>query len=243
MSTAPTSAIDAARPQPWKTAELGRALVLLACMLLACAGAWLLTPTRKLADETGRIDLEQAVPKAFGDWKLDPSIIPINPSPVQQAALAQTYEQTVNRTYVDSRGRRVMFTLAYGGEQTNELRAHRQEVCYAAQGFNISHLEHLTISAAGKPIKATRMVATAGARIEPVTYWFTMGDEVVLSMMERQLVQLKYSLAGVIPDGYLVRISSIGSERERQYRLQQEFTDELFAALPDKLRRKLVGGI
>ena len=47
------------------------------------------------------------------------------------------------------------------------------------------------------------MVATQGPRVEPVTYWFTTGDRVVLTYLQREMAQFKYALSGYIPDGYL----------------------------------------
>ena len=223
--------------------ELRRALWLLAAMALACLLAWAMTPRQKLADAQARIDMEATVPKQFGDWVIDASIVPVNPSPVQQATLAQIYDQTVNRTYVNRQGQRVMLSMAYGSAQTNELRAHRQEVCYSAQGFRISGLQRLEVGVGDQRIKATRMVATAGGRVEPVTYWFTMGDQVVLSMADRQLTQLRYALSGVIPDGYLFRVSSIGGDADAEYQRQMAFTRDLFTVLPTALKRKLVGGL
>jgi EpsI family protein len=226
-----------------RTPDLRQAVMVFAVMLLSCLLAFALTPRKKLADFNDRIDLNSAVPSQFNGWSVDVKQVPINPSPVQQATLAQIYDQTVSRTYVNQRGQRVMLSMAYGSAQTNELRAHRQEVCYSAQGFQISMLSRVLIPVAGQQIKATRLVATAGRRIEPVTYWFTMGDQVVLSAIDRQMTQLKYSLSGVIPDGYLFRLSSLGSEPEAEYALQRQFADELFAVLPDNLKRKLVGGL
>ena len=228
---------------PAVTGELRRALWLLAAMLLACVLALVATPTRKLADAQNRIDLDAVVPRQFGQWVVDASVTPVSPSPVQQATLAQIYEQTVSRTYVNRQGQRVMLSMAYGSAQTNELRAHRQEVCYAAQGFQISGLKRIEVEVDRQPVKATRMVATAGGRVEPVTYWFTMGDQVVLSHLDRQMTQLRYALSGLIPDGYLFRLSSIGGAADAEYARQIAFANELFAVLPVALKRKLVGGL
>jgi EpsI family protein len=232
-----------ASPAASRFPEDRRAWILLAAMLLSCLLAFALTPRHKLADLREKIDLNASVPQKFGDWVVDATMVPVNPSPVQQATLEQTYDQMVNRTYVNPQGQRVMLSMAYGSAQTNELRAHRQEVCYGAQGFQISQLGPVLLPLAGQQIKATRMVATAGRRIEPVTYWFTMGDQVVLSYTDRQVTQLRYALSGVIPDGYLMRLSSIGDNPETEYALQMSFATDLFAALPAQLKRKLVGGL
>src|SRR5260370_41512085 len=110
-----------------------------------------------------------------------------------------------------------MVTMGDGGDQSDALKAQRQEVCYAAQGFRIDAVGDGTLGAAGRTIPVTRMLAVRGERSEPVTYWFTMGDRVVLGRFERLRVQLSSGLAGRIPDGMLVRISSLSADPARAY--------------------------
>ena len=181
--------------------DLRRSVVMCALMLCASLASYALTPSKFLADNIEAINLEAAVPKVVGDWTLDPTVIPVSVTPGQKEVLDQIYSQIVSRTYVNKSGRRIMLSIAYGSSQTRQMRAHRQEVCYAAQGFQINDLKHETISVAGTNIAATRMVAVHKSRSEPVTYWFTMGDSVVRSYLDRQLTQLRYALSGVIPDG------------------------------------------
>lgn len=210
-------------------------------MLLAAGLAVALTPKTKIADQGPRIDLEAMIPKQFGDWQVDESIAPVVPSPDVQANLDMIYDQIVSRTYVDKNGRRIMLSITYGSTQNQQLRAHRQEVCYSAQGFDIHDLEHTTINVDGAMVPATRMFAIQGPRKEPVTYWFTMGDTVVLSRLDRQLVQLKYALSGLVPDGYLVRISNISDRPIEAYQEHLRFAEELFRSLDPVLKRKLLG--
>jgi EpsI family protein len=122
------------------------------------------------------------------------------------------------------------------------MRAHRQEVCYSAQGFKITKLEHLNLDlASGMQIPGTRMVATQGSRVEPVTYWFTMGDQVVMSYADRELSQLKFALSGYVPDGYLVRISSLDRTPADGFKRQLEFADTLMLHIDPELRKRLTG--
>src|SRR6185369_6497094 len=129
-----------------------------------------------------------------------------------QEKLDRLYGQVVARTYVNSQGERMMLTVAYGGDQSDALKAHRQEVCYRAQGFDVSRIESARVKAAGRDVPVTRMFAVRGERAEPVTYWFTMGDRVVRGRLERLRVQVESGLAGRIPDGMLVRVSSLSSD-------------------------------
>lgn len=210
-------------------------------MLLAAGLAYVLTPKAKLADQGPRIDLEVMIPKQFGDWRVDESIRPVIPSPDVQATLDLIYDQIVSRTYVNNQGERVMLSVTYGSTQNQQLRAHRQEVCYAAQGFKINDLEHTSVEILGSHVPVTRMFAVQGPRKEPVTYWFTMGDYVVLSKIDRQLIQLKYALSGYIPDGYLIRISNLSEQPSEAYAIHLRFANDLFRSIDPDFARKLLG--
>jgi EpsI family protein len=220
---------------------LVRPLLVLAVMFFATVLSVVAVPSTKLADTRRVIDLEIAVPKQFGEWRLDTSFAPLPPSPDQAQVLKQTYDQILSRTYVNARGERVMLSITYGSKQTQQLRAHRQEVCYAAQGFKISALEHLTERIAGVDLQLTHLVATQDQRVEPVTYWFTTGDTVVLTYLQREVAQFKYMLSGYVPDGYLVRLSSLSANPAGAFMQQQSFADVLFDHVDTELRRRLLG--
>lgn len=222
--------------------EIRRPLIVLVLMLGAAAASVFAIPTKKFADTRPAIDLQLAIPKQFGDWRLDTSIVPIPPSPDQQSVLNEIYDQIVSRTYVNSRGERVMLSVTYGSRQNQQMRAHRQEVCYSAQGFKITNLEHLNLDLKnGAQIPGTRMVATQGSRVEPVTYWFTMGDQVVMTYAGRELAQLKFALSGYVPDGYLVRVSSLDRTPADGFARQMEFANALMLHVDPELRKRLTG--
>ncbi len=218
-----------------------RPLIVALVMVSGLVVSTVATPEEKLADTREQFTLETAVPKRFGDWRLDESLVPLPPSPDQASVLNKIYDQILSRTYINSRGERIMLSITYGSRQTQQLRAHRQEVCYRSQGFTVTDLEHTEIQVAGGPLPATRMVAKQNTRTEPVTYWFTTGDTVVLSYWDREWAQFKYALSGYVPDGYLVRISSLQPDAKRAYQQHIAFADTLFAHLDPELRRRLVG--
>jgi EpsI family protein len=187
------------------------------------------------------VDLERLIPARFGDWSVDAEEAPEAIAPDVQANLDRLYGQVLARTYVNSRGDRIMLTVAHGGDQSDALKAHRQEVCYRAQGFEIRGLEHQRFEVAGRDIPVTRMLAVRGERSEPVTYWFTMGDRVVLGRLERLGVQLRNGLAGRIPDGMLVRVSSISGDPRAAFAVQDAFLGAIVAAVAPADASRLVG--
>ncbi len=211
-------------------------------MLSSAVGAYWLTPKAKVADQREAVNLEAMIPSTFGDWIVDPNAgASVAASPDAQATADKIYDQVLSRTYVNGSGERIMLTITYGSAQTQELKAHRQEVCYGAQGFEIRDLQNATLSITGHQVPATRMFAIKGGRTEPVTYWFTMGDEVVMGRLERLMVQIKYSFAGVIPDGMLVRVSSISPVAQQGYDLQGKFLNDLMALVAPRTASQLLG--
>jgi EpsI family protein len=221
--------------------NLTRAIAAFLLMIGASVLSFVAVPTELLSATRQSFDLHREIPTSFGDWTLDESVVPIPPSPDQAALLTQIYDQILSRTYINSRGERVMLSITYGSRQNQQMRAHRQEVCYSAQGFKIAQLERKDIKVADAPITSTRMVAVQGQRVEPVTYWFTMGDEVVMTYLDRELVQFKYAMSGYIPDGYLVRVSNLSGNSEQAFRDHILFADTLFQNLKTDLRYRLIG--
>ena len=207
------------------------------CTALTASAAVFLRPVP--SRET--IDLETLVPVSFGGWQLEPMADTIPPSPDVEANLARLYTQVLERTYVNAQGERMMLTVAHGGDQGDALKAHRQEACYAAQGFEIRGLEHSRLSLPKRDIPVTRMLAVRGDRSEPVTYWFTMGDRVVLSRLERLRTQLAWGFSGRVPDGVLVRVSSFSTHPGEAYAAQAAFLAALLQPLAPRDATRLAG--
>ena len=136
------------------TATRIRALVVFMAMVTTAALAHWATPTTHLSDVLGKPDLEKIFPTEFADWRVDVRAAMVLPSPQTQAILDSIYNQTLSRTYINGKGERVMLSVAYGGDQSDATRAHLPEVCYPAQGFQI------TSSGTGQLDLAGRSVST-----------------------------------------------------------------------------------
>jgi len=213
-------------------------LAALAVLIGIAAAAMVPAPERKVAG----FQLETMVPKQFGEWRLDPSIIPVSLAPDVQAQLDRLYEQVLARAYVNSRGQRVMLSIAYGGDQRDALRSHKQEVCYRAQGFTVQNLNVSTTRVNGGEIPVSRFEARKSGRLEPVTYWMTMGNDVIVQRTDRLIAQVKQGLfQGSVPDGMVVRISSVDPDVPHAYAQHQQFLDALIGAMPPEAARRLTG--
>ena len=225
-----------------KSAIVYEPIVLMVFMLLTAYLGWALVPRERLSDHKVKIDLPVQVPAAFGDWQEDTSVVPVLPDPELQAKLDGLYSATLSRTYVNKQGERIMLSIAYGNDQSSEATAvHRPEFCYSSQGFKIENkgVRHLTVG--NHRLEVQNLLAYQGQRIEPITYWITVNDVPTLPGVGRKLKQLQYGLKGQIPDGMLIRISSIGADAEKNYVLQEAFLNQLAASMNPSIRQRYFG--
>ncbi len=202
-----------------------------------------LKPTAKLADSRPAMNLEKTIPEQFGQWHKDPVELEMIISPERKELIANIYNQTLTRAYLDGHGARIMLSIAYGGDpSTKEMRIHRPETCYSAQGFQVDKqfLDTLTTKFGTIPIK--RLIAVQGNRNEPITYWVTLGDKaVVLKGLQQKLAQLRYGLTGKVPDGMLVRVSSISRDEKVSYQMQDNFVREMLSVMSKEDRTRIAG--
>ncbi|MBP6902243.1 MAG: EpsI family protein [Burkholderiaceae bacterium] len=209
----------------WKSALVA----LLAVLSALVAHAW--RPTQHLADMRPKLDLAQLFPRSFAGWTEDTRGPVQLVSPDQQAVLNKIYNQTLSRTYVNAAGERVMLSVAYGGDQSDGTRAHRPDVCYPSQGFQIRSDKDGLLPVGDQQIRTRLLVAQQGARIEPITYWLVVGERVALSGTEQKLAQLRYSTKGIVPDGMLVRVSTIDANTTHAYSVHQRFIQGMAGAM------------
>ena len=221
--------------------KLNQVQVILASIAILASAvlAEVLTPRELMARTSASLSLERVIPKQFGTWTLVPEISPVTPADPEgyvepDPYSERIYSQEVGRGYTDGHGNVVMLLVAYGPVQNYRLKAHRPEMCYTAAGFRISDKTGAAISYRDgtAPIKMTRLIAERESRFEPVSYWMRVGNDIANGVVDRQLIRLKYGLRGIIPDGALVRTSTIGLPREASFKLQDQFIRDLLAAIP-----------
>jgi EpsI family protein len=134
-----------------------------------------------------------------------------------------------------------MLSIAYGGDQSKQLQLHLPEVCYVAQGFDMvkDRRDELATGFGKVPVK--RLVARLNSRNEPITYWITIGDKAVRSGLDQKMQRFVYGLSGRIPDGMLVRVSTIDTDEAGAYKVQDHFVEQMLVALDPHARTRLMG--
>ncbi|MGN7875787.1 exosortase C-terminal domain/associated protein EpsI [Roseateles sp. 22389] len=226
--------------------SLAACLAGVALMVTAAAGAWLATP--RLQALHGAPSLDATVPKAFGDWRaLQDSVAQVDVSQGVETVQEQPYDQTVMRTYVNSRGDQIMLALAWGERQRQDVKVHRPEVCYPAQGYFVRRIgDGGPVSTAGRaePVPTTQLLTEArGGGYEAVRYWIRIGTQYGGDGMAARWYILNEGFQGRIPDGMLVRASQRLTSAEgaaQSQALMAGFLSELVAAVPAGTRTMLV---
>lgn len=223
--------------------NLLRNALLFVLMVAASGLALALRPTERLSDQGPKLNLEAMIPVAFGEWQVDDRIVPIKPPPELQAVIDKTYDQVLSKTYINAAGARIMLSIAYGGNQHEGMNTHRPEVCYPAQGFELDASRPDTLTVQGRTLPLNRVIAHMGPRHEPISYWLVVGDRLTQFGFQHKLTTLRYNLTGRIPDGMLVRVSSIDADDAHAFQLQDQFITAMLATLSEQDQARLLGAM
>lgn len=218
--------------------------VLASAVIVAAAGlAHVAVPRELMAIPTEAFDLQKVVPNEIGEWKADPRIRLIAP-PEPDSFARQFYSQEVARGYRDREGNLVMLLVAYGPNQASRLQLHRPEICYTADGFRVTRPARVDVTyREGAPaLKLLRLTARREARLEPISYWMRVGDDISTNQWERQFIKLKLALRNKVPDGALMRISTLGLSEAASYEAQDRFIRDFHEALAPEHRAFFFGG-
>lgn len=198
--------------------------------LFAAASVLTVWMTPKSTHSTSlNVSLADTIPSSFADWKhLDlPKLSVINPDDADY--LNSLYSQLFDRVYINSENTMIMLSIAYGAEQRRNMLAHFPELCYPAQGFNIDDAQTMRIPLLAGSVDVKQIKTRRGNRFEDVTYWARVGKKLVSSRSDQKWESVKYGLNGVIPDGLIFRVSSIGVDDG--FALHETFINDLFASI------------
>lgn len=216
-------------------------LYLALIMVILSITAFALRPTQKMSEQKQQFNLEAMIPQQFGDWKEDQASNSLLVDPTVTESVSKTYLQSLSRSFINSKGQRIMLAIAYGGDQNDMMQVHKPEICYTAQGFQIEKSHDSQFSTDFGSFTVRKMLAVKGARLEPVTYWVTIGNKVAVNPLQWRLERIRYGLTGVVPDGLLFRVSTIGDNIDDEYSIQQQFVTELMNKIAPDARSRLLG--
>jgi len=211
-------------------------------LMLATSGlAVVLRPTQRFADQGLKVDLEAMIPHSFVEWRELPQSTSQIISPEQTELVNKLYSQTLYRTYINAKGSVVMLSIAYGADQSDGMALHYPDVCYPAQGFQLTSNIPGSLETGFGSIPVKRLMTKLQARSEAVTYWSTLGEQVVERGLKTKMAQINYGIRGIIPDGLIFRVSSIDGNGKDEFLLQEHFVKDLLSSMSPETRRRFVG--
>ncbi len=220
---------------------MNRRDVLIGSSLFAAAGAAAaLTPRTRLV-LLGDRKLEDVIPKTVGNWHHVESsafVLPKTPGSLAD----RLYSQTLSRLYLSQQNQPVMLVIAYGAVQNDLLQLHRPEACYAAVGFTISESKPATVNLGHNALLPVRdLTARSDSRVEPISYWTRIGDDLPTSGSEQRMVKLRQQIKGFLSDGILVRLSTVAEPSDAIFAELALFGTTLVQAMRPADRAVLIG--
>lgn len=221
---------------------LDRRKVVLGLGLLAASG---IAQARLPVPVVPRIKEERftaLIPDQIGQFTFDSeSGLVLPPS---DALSDRLYDNLVTRTYSNPAGEVVMLLVAYNNKQDGVLQIHRPEICYPAGGYKLTEVSPIDVPMDGpQPLPGQIFAANSEARNEVVLYWTRVGDRFPRRWLDQRWAVAQANLRGIVPDGVLARVSTIGNGFERTTPMLTNFIRDLHRASGAHMRSLLFGQI
>jgi len=224
--------------------SLSKSVLVSAILICSAIASVILTPTYKTLSTPP--NLEKDIPLNIGEWTNQASpYAQVSTNPVTQAISDSIYDQVLTRAYEDKSGNQIMLAIAFAQEQRQDIKIHRPEVCYPAQGYQMLQSNEHVFQVSGYPysIYGKQQIFKNENRIEAVSYWIRLGNAYPKTGLEMRIKILKDGLKGELDDGVLVRVSSIiNSESEAlgAFELHERFIENLLNAVSNTSPNLLV---
>lgn len=212
-------------------------------IVTAAVCTYFLKPTRYFADAYPRATLASEIPIQIGHWKrLEINVAPVV-DPTRQKVINYLYSETLSASYVNDQKQLIMLSLAYGKDQSDGREVHKPELCYPAQGFTIlDQRDEMVDIDSHHRIRVKYMKTQNGERIEPLIYWTTAGDYLYQSKIQKKLIALKhYSPIKLIPDGMVLRVSTIEPDGILALDNMSNFVKNWHASMPAAQKKRYFG--
>jgi EpsI family protein len=226
---------DSDTPAP---SALSRRNVLTGLTLIGAAGFAYARMPKPGPKQLGKDGLDGLIPKALGPWKFETTSGLVLPPPDETAD--RLYDEVLTRVYTRADGAAVMMLIAYSSVQDGLLQIHRPEVCYPASGYALSETRVAPMKLAnGDMIPTRQFTAGSAVRSEHVLYWTRLGSHLPTSWREQRWAVVLENLGGLIPDGILVRVSTVNPDSDKAFGMLRDFASDLSRSVSPKAQKLL----
>ncbi len=243
MSGSDAAALPSERgATPTVAGSIGRRGFLIGGTMAAAAAVAYAAQPRRTEHRLAGVQLGELIPREIGPWRFV-SREGIVIAREDEAQPSEGYDQVLSRTYAADGLPAIMLLIAYGSTQGGSLQLHRPETCYPGQGFRLSDFSERDLALGGpRPVAARRFTATRDERVERLMYWSRIGNRFPLSTADQYAATLASVLRGVIPEGVLVRVSTIGAGIAVADAGLADFASAMAGSLNSAGKRILLGG-
>lgn len=185
---------------------------------------------------------QDVIPRRVEGWTEVGSPEDIVLPPEDERKAAAIYDEQVMRAYVNGRSDSIMLLVAYARSQSSMLMVHRPESCYPGAGFTILSNEAVKIRVGSQLSVDGRFLTTKrDSRVEQVLYWTRFGNETPSDWDAQRWSIAAQALQGFVPDGALVRLSTVSQDASQSLNLLREFAAELVRTSGPEGRGLLLG--
>ncbi|KTE18992.1 hypothetical protein ATE67_15715 [Sphingopyxis sp. H050] len=208
--------------------------------VLACASGVALLRQPAIANPVvPEATFEKWIPDKFAGWSSVSQAGIVLPPP--DSMRDRLYDNLVTRVYSSADLPPVMLLLAYNNSQDGVLQVHRPEVCYPVGGFDLSETRPVDVKVGTQVIPANFFTATSPERLEQVQYFTRLGNAFPRRWSEQRFAVIRANLAGEIPDGMMMRVSTLGIGSAEAESLLDNFTRDFIQNSNIKLQQLLLG--
>jgi EpsI family protein len=220
--------------------SINRRSMLIGTALLGVGGVALARQPKPASSKVGKEALNRLIPTRIGDWTYQDASGLVLPPP--DALSDSLYSGLVTRSYTAANRLPIMLLVAYSNVQDGMLQVHRPEFCYPASGYRLSPTVVTELpNGLGGNISANAFSADGVSRTEQVLYWTRIGNTLPTSWVAQRVAVMRANLDGVIPDGVLVRVSTLAPDMASARADLSAFAAQMVRAALPVTRRLLVG--
>lgn len=218
---------------------LSRRHMLMGAALAATSAAAFVREPRVTIAPMKEGQLEKLIPNRVGQWVFETKSGLVLPP--DDAFSRSLYSDVITRVYVSEIAPPVMLLIAYSNTQNGMLQVHRPEVCYPAGGYTLSETQIETLYITRDVHIPVRVFSAEGAsRTEQVMYWTRIGEESPTSWIDQRAAVVRANLKRIIPDGVLVRLSTVLPDFKSAKPILEEFASSLARELSPSARQLLI---
>lgn len=230
---------DETKKDPASGRQLTRRHMLMGVALTATSAMAFVREPRVAVTPLKAGALEGMIPSQIGRWSFETkSGLVLPPDDPLSKSL---YSDILTRVYVAEGRPPVMLLIAYSNTQNGMLQVHRPEVCYPAGGYALTETRTKSLDAAPNVQIPTRFFsAESASRSEQVMYWTRIGDTSPTSWVDQRVAVVRANLKQVIPDGVLVRISTVHPDYASAEPILAEFVSAMVDQLSPAGRKLLI---